>query len=73
VAGEAKAVGAEGIGLDDLGPGLEIFVVNAANEFGLRQIELVVAAVDEDTLGVRIFWLGNHRVRESSQPASSRA
>jgi prevent-host-death family protein len=52
VAGQAEAVSAESIGLDNLGTGLKIIMMNAANQLWLRQVQLVIAAVDEDALGV---------------------
>ncbi len=48
VAGEAEAVGAEGIGFKDLGAGLEVVLVHGEDELGIGEIQLVVAAVDED-------------------------
>ena len=53
VAPQAKAVAAECIGLDDLGASLEIFVMNPANHVRLRDIQLVIAPIDENSLGVQ--------------------
>src|ERR1700747_2784762 len=50
---KAKIISAEGIGFDDLGTRLQVLVVNAANEVGLGEVQLVVATVDEHTLGVQ--------------------
>ena len=52
VAGEAEPVGAEGVGFEDLGAGLEVFLVNREDEVGVREVQFVVAAIDEDTAGV---------------------
>ena len=49
---QAKRISAKGIGFNDLGPGLQVFMVNAANQVGLRNIQFVIAAVDEDALGI---------------------
>ena len=49
---QAKRVGPESIGFNNLGSRLQILVVNAANQVGLRKIQLVVRAVDEDAFGV---------------------
>src|ERR1700682_2481460 len=49
---QAKAVPAESIGFDNLGAGLQIIVVDAADQLRLRQVQLVIAAVDEDPLGI---------------------
>ncbi len=53
VLGQTKRIGAEGVCFNDLGPGVQVFLMDAADEIGLRDIQLVVAAVDEDTLGVQ--------------------
>ena len=52
VAGEAEAVGAEGIGFKNLCAGLEIFLVHGEDELGIGEVQLVVAAVDEDAAPV---------------------
>src|SRR5438270_11596472 len=49
---QAKGIGAERVGLNDLGPGLQILVVNLANQVRLRQIKFVIATVDEDPLAI---------------------
>ena len=41
---QAEGVGAEGIGFNDLGAGLEVFVMNAADQVGLRKIQFVVTS-----------------------------
>jgi len=45
-------VGAEGVGLEQLGAGLHVLLVDLPHLVGLREIHLVVAAVDVDPLGV---------------------
>jgi hypothetical protein len=45
---ELEPVGAERVGLDDVGAGLEVLVVDLADEAGVREVELVEAAVQED-------------------------
>ena len=49
---QTEAVCAEGVGFDDLSAGLQIVVVDGADELRLRQVQLVVAAVDEDAPGI---------------------
>ncbi len=49
---QARAGGAEGIGLEDLGAGLDVLLVNLADQVGRRQIDLVEAAVDKDAARV---------------------
>jgi hypothetical protein len=46
---EPEAVGAEGVGLNQLRPGEQVLLVDGADEVRVREIELVVAAVDEHT------------------------
>ena len=53
VGGQARAVGAEGVGLDDLGAGLDVFFVDFLDQRGRGEVELIVAAVDEHTLPVQ--------------------
>ena len=52
VARQAKAVGAEGVSFNDLGARLQIVVMHGANEFRLGNVQLVIAPVDENALGV---------------------
>ncbi len=49
----AKAVRAKGIGLDQFGPGQQVLFMDAAHQVRLRQVQLVVAAVDKDTAVVK--------------------
>jgi hypothetical protein len=49
---QAKAVRAESIGFDNLGAGLQVIVVHGADQLRLRQVQLVIAAVDENALGI---------------------
>jgi len=44
---------AESVGFNNVGAGSDIFPVNFSNEIGVGEIELVVTAVDVDTLGVQ--------------------
>ena len=53
VALEPEAIAAEGVGLDDLGAGLKILLVDSANDIRLREVEFVVAAIDEDAAAVK--------------------
>ena len=53
VAPQAKAVSTERVGLDDLRARLEVIVVNPANHVRLRDVQLVVAPIDENSLGVQ--------------------
>ena len=47
VALEAEGVRAKGIGFDDFGAGLQVVLMDAAHQFGLRQVQLVETAVEE--------------------------
>src|ERR1700687_1520052 len=49
---QAKAVPTESVGFNNLGASLQIVVVDTADQLRLRQVQLVIAAVDEDTLGI---------------------
>ena len=53
VLGQAKRIGAKGVCFNDVGPGLEVFLMDAADQVGLREVELVVAAVDENAFGIQ--------------------
>ena len=50
---ELEAMRAEGVGLDDVGPRLEVVLVDAAHEVGVREVQLVEAAVHEHAAGVQ--------------------
>ena len=52
MAGQPEAVGAEGVGLKNLGAGLQVLLVNGEDQAGIGEVQLVVAAVDEDAAGV---------------------
>lgn len=52
VAGESEAVGTKGVGFEDLSAALEVFLMDGENEGGVGEVELVVAAVDEDAARV---------------------
>src|ERR1039458_1862506 len=49
---QAKAVRPEGIGLDNLSARLQIIVVDGADQLRLRQVQFVIAAVNEDAFGI---------------------
>jgi hypothetical protein len=49
VAGKAEAVGAKGVGFKKFRAGLQVFLVDGEDESGIRDVQLVVTAVDEDT------------------------
>ena len=53
--GQARAVGAEGIGLQNLRAGLDVLLVDLADQVGRREVQLVEAAVDEDAARVRAW------------------
>ena len=44
--------GAEGVGLDDVGAGADVFGVNLANQIGSAEIQFVITAIDVDALGI---------------------
>ncbi len=50
---QAKRIGAEGVCFNDLRSGVEVFLVDVADEIRLYDVQFVVAAVDEDPLGVQ--------------------
>ena len=50
--GQLDAVGAERVGLDDVGAGAHVGLVHVGDEVGLREVQLVEAAIEEDALGV---------------------
>jgi hypothetical protein len=52
MSGQAKGIGPESIGLNDLRPTLQVLVVDASNQVRLREIQFVVAAIDEHALAV---------------------
>ncbi len=54
VAGELDAVGAEGIGLDQLRPGRNVRSVNFLDDFGLSEVELVEGALEADATGMEL-------------------
>jgi hypothetical protein len=49
---QLSSVGAERIGFDHIRPRVGIFLMDAANEFGIRDAQVLVAGVDEHPLGV---------------------
>src|SRR4029453_346862 len=52
-AAQLHAVRAEGVGFDDAGAGLQILAVHVHDQLGLRLIERLEAAIDEDALRVQ--------------------
>jgi hypothetical protein len=51
--GEARAAGAEGVGLENLGAGFDVLLMDLPHHVGGGEVELVEAAVDEDAAGVQ--------------------
>ena len=49
---ELEAVGPEGVRLDDVGARVQVLLVDAAHEGGVREVQLVEAAVQEDAARV---------------------
>ena len=45
--GQARPAAAEGVGLQDLGAGFDVLLVNLADQVGLRKVQLIEAAIDE--------------------------
>ena len=58
VTSQPEAICSKSIGFDDLGTSLQVFVMDAADQVGLRKIQFVIAAVDKNSLGVEP---GSHR------------
>jgi hypothetical protein len=52
VLGQLEAVGAEGVGLDQLGAGADVLTVDALDDAGLGEVELVEAALVGDAARV---------------------
>ena len=50
---QTKRIGAEGVCFNNLRSGVEVFLVDVADEIRLHDVQFVVAAVDEDPLGVQ--------------------
>ena len=50
---QTKRIGAKGVCLNDLRSGLQVILVNAADEVGRREVQFVVAAIDEDPFGIQ--------------------
>jgi len=53
VPGQSERISAKRIGFNDLSTGLQVFVVDASDQFRLGKIQFVVRPVDEDSLGVQ--------------------
>ncbi len=50
---QAKRIRAKGVCFNDVCPGMQVFLMYAADEVGLRDVQFVIAAVDENTLGIQ--------------------
>jgi hypothetical protein len=50
---QAKCVSAKRVGFYKFSARLQVLMVNPTNKFGLGQVELVITAINEDTLGVK--------------------
>src|ERR1035438_8201247 len=51
-AARPETIGAKGVGLDNVGAGLQVLLVNRQDQAGVGEVQLVVTAVDEDATGV---------------------
>src|SRR6185437_1644734 len=61
---DSKAVGAEGVGFQDLSAGLKVFLVDGKNEVGVGKVQLVIATIDENAASVEDRThsaIGEHR------------
>ena len=63
---QAKAVRPEGVGFDDLGAGLQIFLMHGADQLRLGQVQLVEALVEEDAPPIE---RGSHGPVTEDRPA----
>ncbi len=63
---QAKAVRPEGVGFDDFGAGLQIFLMHGADQFRLGQVQLVEALVEEDAPPIE---RGSHGPVTEDRPA----
>ena len=52
-AAQLHAIRAERVGLDHVGAGLQVLAVHVDDQLGLRLVERLEAAVDEDALAVQ--------------------
>ena len=50
---QPEAIAAKGVRFNDLGAGLQVLVMQPADKIRLRNVEFVIAAVDEDALFVQ--------------------
>ncbi len=50
--GQAESIGAEGVGFKNFSPGLQVLLMDGEDQSGIGEVQLVVAAVDEDTAPV---------------------
>jgi hypothetical protein len=53
VSRQPRPVGAEGVRFQNLGASLDVVQMDVLNQRGLRQIQLIVGTIDEDSLGVQ--------------------
>src|SRR5262249_43780192 len=51
--GQPERVAAKGVGFNDVGPGVQILLMNVADQVRLGNVQLVIALVDEDALGIQ--------------------
>ncbi len=66
VACQLHGVGAEGVGLQEVGAGAEVLAMDVPNQVGLPQVQFVVADVEEDAPGVKH---GAHRAIAHVDPS----
>ena len=64
---QLQAIGPEGVGLDDLGAGTQVGLMDADHQVGLRQVQVLECAIEEDTPGVQ---LGAHRAVADQHPSA---
>ena len=50
---QADVVATKRVGFNDLCTSLQVFAVDTPNQVGLGEIQFVIAAVDEDALGIQ--------------------
>jgi hypothetical protein len=51
--GQLDGIGPEGVGLEQLGPSVDVIPVNSSNQIGLLEVELIVADVEKHSAGVQ--------------------
>ena len=50
---QTKRIRAKGVGFNNVRPGMQVFLMDATDQVGLRDVEFVVAAVDENAFGIQ--------------------